>query len=271
MSTHAVTPGSMQLQRAAHGKIERMIIVIVSLLLLFVSLPSAIALPSIPGERVRFHYGVHKLGATVLTATLSIEQVGPFHLVKAAVDTTGVTRLFFRMHNRFSSYIKEEGFVPSRYIKEVDQWGIVSKKKRYTDILTFDPARGKVLMQHADSPDTQEITIPPQTYDPLAIFLKCFCEAEITNGRTLDMRIYDGIKLREVTFAATPGEITTPLYGAVKAVLLESKVPFNSFGDKEGVIKIWYTNDAQRLPVQISLELPVVGDVDFELENVETW
>ena len=31
------------------------------------------------------------------------------------------------------------------------------------------------------------------------------------------------------------------------------------------------SNDAQRLPVQISLELPVVGDVDYELERVEKW
>ena len=239
--------------------------------LLFVSLCPAIALPSLPSERVRFHYRVHKLGTTVLTASLSIERDGPFHLVKATVDTTGVTGLFFRMHNRFSSYIKEEGLAPSRYIKEVNQWGIVSKKKRYTDIFTFDPAQDKVLIQRANLPDVQEVTIPPQTYDPLAIFLKCFCESEMTNGRNLEMRIFDGIKVREVTFVATSGEIKTRLYGTVKTICLESKVAFNSFGDKDGVIKIWYTDDTQRLPVQISLELPTFGDVNFELDKVEKW
>jgi hypothetical protein len=245
--------------------------VIISVLLFFASLSSSIAQPSLPGKGLRFHYRVRKLGATVITASLSIEQGNPLYLVKAAVDTTGVTGLFFRMHNRFSSYIKEEGLVPSRYIKEINQWGIVSKKKRYTDIFTFDPALGKVLIQHANLPDVEEVPIPPQTYDPLAIFLKCFCELEMTNGRKLEMRIYDGIKIRDVTFIATSGEMRTHLYGTVKTICLESKVAFNSFGDKEGVIKIWYTDDAERLPVQISLELPSLGDVNFELDKVEKW
>jgi len=248
-----------------------MLIVIIVFLLFFPNLSSSIALPSLPGKGLRFHYRVHKLGTTVITASLSIEQGNPFYLVKAAVDTNGVTGLFFRMHNRFSSYVKEEGLTPSRYIKEVNQWGIVSKKKRYTDIFTFDPAQGKVLIQRADLLDVQEVTIPPQTYDPLAIFLKCFCDTGTTNGNKLEMKIYDGIKVQEVTFVATPAEIKTHLYGTVKTVCLESKVAFNSFGDKEGVIKIWYTDDAQRLPVQISLELPSLGDVNFELDKVEKW
>jgi hypothetical protein len=85
------------------------------------------------------------------------------------------------------------------------------------------------------------------------------------------MTIYDGIKLREVTFAARCTEISTPLYGEVKAVCLESEVPFSSLGDQEGTIKIWYTDDERRLPVNITLELPSLGSVEFELERVEVW
>jgi hypothetical protein len=252
-------------------RIPRMLIVALGVLLLFANLPSAIAQPPLPGKGVRFHYRVHKLGATVITASLSIEEGNPHYLVKANVDTTGVTSLFFRMHNRFSSYIKEEGLVPFRYIKEINQRGIVSRKKRYTDIFTFDPDQGKVLMQRADLPDVQEIPIPPQTYDPLSIFLKCFCDTEPLNGRKLEMKIYDGIKVRDVTFVATSAEVKTHLYGTIKTVCLESKVAFNSLGDKEGIIKIWYTDDVQRIPVQILLELPTLGDVNFELDKVEKW
>jgi hypothetical protein len=254
---------------------KRLMIIPCALCFLFFTLqPPAIGDPSLPRELengISFHYRVQKLGTTIITASLSIERDGPLHLVKAAVDTTGMIRPFFRMHNRFCSFVKEDGLEPLRYVKEIDQRGVFSRNKRYTDILTFDSTNGTVMVERKDLPDAQEIAVPPHTYDPLSIFLKSFLEAEVEDGKQIAMRIYDGIKLREVTFAATSGELPTTLYGEVKTICLESEVPFSSLGDKEGAIKIWYTNDERRFPVNITLELPSLGSVEFELERVEQW
>lgn len=245
--------------------------IVLSSLLLFVNLSSAGAHPPPSWNGVRFHYQAHKLGTTIITASLSIERGNPHYVVKAAVDTTGLVRPFFRMHNRFSSFIKEDSLEPFRYVKEIDQKGIFSQKKLYTDTLIFDNDCDMVTIERANPPAIEEISVPPHTYDPLAIFLKCFLESKVQDGQTIAMRIYDGIKVREVTFTATCGEIPTLLYGAVEAVCLKSEVPFSSLGDKEGAIKIWYTADERRFPVNITLELPSVGDVEFELERVEVW
>jgi hypothetical protein len=253
---------------------KSLMIIPIALFLFCALMPNAIGHPAIPEEvanGISFHYRVQKLGTTIITASLSIEQDGPVHVVRAAVDTTGIIRPFFRMHNRFCSYVKEDGLEPLQYVKEIDQRGIFSRNKRYTDILTFDPNSHTVMVEREDPPDAKEIAVPPHTYDPLSIFLKCFLEAEVEDGHQIAMRIYDGIKLREVTFAASCTEIPTPLYGEVKTICLESEVPFSSLGDREGTIKIWYTDDERRIPVNITLELPSLGSVEFELERVEVW
>jgi hypothetical protein len=250
---------------------KRLSILSLTCLLLAQGFFFAAARPAMMGNGVRFYYRAHKLGATVVKATLSIEREGPFYVVKVTVDSKGVARPIFRMRNRFTSYIREAGLEPYRYIKEVDQKGIFSKKKRYTDILTFDPVGCKVIVERLDPPGRQEVSVPPQTSDPLSIFLKFFLESDVVNGQKIMMRIYDGIKLKEATFLVAKGEIHTPLYGMVKAISLESKVPFSSLGDKEGVIRIWYTDDERRFPVGMHLKLPSVGNVEFELEKVETW
>ena len=241
------------------------------ILLLCGKLPHELSHASFARQGLSFYYRVQKLGVTILKASLSIQREEHFYLVQAAVDTTGVTLPFFRMHNRFRSYVKKEGLEPWRYVKEVNQWGIFSRRKYYTDILTFDLSNSKVIVERMDPPKVREVSVPSQTYDPLAIFLKYFLATDADEQDKIEMRIYDGTKVREVTFIATLGEIATPLYGEVRTVCVESTVPFSSLGNKEGVIKIWYTDDESRFPVDICLELPTVGSVEFQLERVEVW
>jgi len=58
------------------------------------------------------------------------------------------------------------------------------------------------------------------------------------------------------------------MYGEVEAVCLESTTSFSTFGDKEGIIRIWYMNNREKIPILMELELPV-GNVKFELEEVK--
>ena len=52
-----------------------------------------------------------------------------------------------------------------------------------------------------------------------------------------------------------------------RSVCLESTTSFASFEDKEGIIRIWYTNDGNKVPVLMEFDLPV-GNVKFELDEI---
>jgi hypothetical protein len=249
---------------------DRMLIGVIVLFITFViKLPDAFGHHVLPWESASFYYRLQKLGTTIITASLSIERNGRQDLVKVAIDSTNVTFPFLRIHNRFSSCVNEDGLVPQQYIKEIDQWGIFSQKKRYTDIFTFDNRNSKVIVERVDPLEVREVTIPDSTYDPLSIFLKYLLEAKVTAGHTIAMKIYNGFDVTEITFHATSQEIHTLLYGEVKTVCLVSEVPFIDFGDKKGALKIWYTDDEKRFPVNISLQFPTMEAVEFELERVE--
>jgi len=112
------------------------------------------------------------------------------------------------------------------------------------------------------------VILPPGTQDPLSFFVKYYLQGEIKPGEEVYMSIYDGIKLREVTFSARAESIETQWCGLVDVICLESKVPFSSLGGREGIIKIWFTRDRRKLPVRIGLDLPI-GAVHFELESFE--
>jgi hypothetical protein len=81
------------------------------------------------------------------------------------------------------------------------------------------------------------------------------------------MSIYDGVKLRQMVFHSRKERVKSKRYGDVDAVCLESTTAFSTFGEKEGIIRIWYTADGEKIPVSMELELPV-GNVKFELESI---
>ena len=219
------------------------------------------------GKR-RFSYGVKKYGLRILEAIITLEEAQSeagerLYLAQAQVHTTGVTSWFFRMDNRFYSWVDARHFGPLRYVKEINQTGIFSGEKNYRCVLTFNQENNRVVVD-----GEKEVAVPPGTQDPLSFFVKYYVGEEIKPAGEIRMTIYDGIKLRKVLFDSKGDSIETQWCGLVDAICLQSKVPFSSLGGKEGIIKIWYTRDRRKVPVRIGLDLPI-GTVQFELESFE--
>ncbi len=220
-----------------------------------------------------FLYTAKKFGVPILKATIkidngSIEHGQPLYQVYANVDSLGYLGLLFRMNNRFTSTIEKETCAPIRYVKEIDQEGLLIKKKNYIQTLTFDHSNKKVVVEKKGEDGRQEISLPPETYDPLSMFARYYLRDEFHPGQDIRISLYDGMKLRQMVFHSKKEKVRSKMYGEVEAVCLESTTPFSTFGDKEGIIRIWYLNNREKIPILMELDLPV-GNVKFELEEVK--
>jgi len=220
-----------------------------------------------------FLYTAKKFGLPFLKATMKIEngtveQGKPLYQVRANVDSQNYFGLFFRMNNRFTSTIEGETCCPIRYVKEIDQEGLLIKKKNYIQTLTFDTTNNKVVVEKKGEDKRQEVSLPPETYDPLSIFARYYLKDELHPSQDIRISVFDGIKLRQMVFRSTKKKVRSKIYGEVEAVCLESTTPFSTFGDKEGTIRIWYTIDGKKIPILMEFDLPV-GNIKFELEAVK--
>jgi hypothetical protein len=219
-----------------------------------------------------FFYTAKKFGVPILKAMIkiengSIEHGRSLYQVHANVDSLQYLGLLFRMNNRFTSTIEGETCSPVRYVKVIDQQGLLIEKKNYIQTLTFDNSNKKVVVEKKGENGRQEISLPPETYDPLSMFARYYLRDEFHSGQDIQMSLYDGIKLRQMVFHSKKEKIRSKMYGEVEAVCVESTTPFSTFGDKEGTIRIWYTIDGKKIPFLMELDLPV-GNVKFELEEV---
>ena len=225
-----------------------------------------------PGPGRVFLYTAKKFGIPILKASIKIEngtseQGKPLYRIDASVNTVPFGFLF-RMNNRFVSTVQAETCSPVRYVKEIDQDGLLVEKKNYFQTFTFDFPNKKVVAERGEKKERQEIPLSSEAHDPLSMFARCYLKEEICPGQNIRMSIFDGIKLRQMVFSSKKGKVKSKMLGEVEAVCLESSTSFSSFEDKEGKIRIWYTANEGKIPILIELELPI-GHIKFELESME--
>ena len=221
-----------------------------------------------------FTYQATKLGIPILKATIkiiegwSLEKGKSLIKVQAIFQSNPSLGLLFRMNNHFTSTLKAETYTPVTHVKEIDQGGLLIKKKNYLQTLTFDLLRQKVIVESREKNERQEIPLPPGTYDPLSVFARFFLTEEFLPGQDIQMSIFDGVRLRQIVFHSNKEKVKSKMFGEVEAVRLDSKTFFSTFGDQEGGISIWYTTDGKKTPILIETDLPV-GMIRFELESID--
>jgi len=229
--------------------------------------------PSSPGIGKVFHYQSTRFGIPIFKAAIKIDnpslhQGKSVFQIQASFRSLQYLGVLFRMNNRFTSTMEADTCLPIQYVKEVNQEGLLIQKKNYVHTLFFDPLHQKVLVEKREGENREELSLPPSTYDPLSMFARYYLREELHPGQDIHMSIYDGVKVRGLVFHSRQEKVKSKRYGEVKAIRLESTTAFSTFGDKEGVIRIWYTADGEKIPLLMELDLPV-GNVKFELEEVK--
>jgi len=219
-----------------------------------------------------FLFTAKKFGVPILKTSIEIsnglsENGRPLCQIQARVDSLQSVGFLFRMNNRFISTMELETCSPVRYVKEINQKGFLIEDKNYVQAFTFDFSNKKVVVEKTEKRGGQEIPITADTYDPLSMFARCYLKEELHPGQDLHMSIYDGVKLRQMVFHSKKEGVRSMMFGEVEAICLESATSFSTFGDKEGIIRIWYAANGKKTPLAMELDLPI-GSIKLELEGI---
>ncbi|MGA3086423.1 MAG: DUF3108 domain-containing protein [Thermodesulfobacteriota bacterium] len=239
----------------------------------FTAGPAPISQP-IPGKGKVFNFTATKLGIPILKATikiieeLSLKKDKSLFKIQAIFQSRPSLELLFRMNNRFTSTLESGTYTPVTNVKEIDQGGLLIKKKNSFQTFTFDPLHQKVVVESKEKKEKQEIPLPPDTYDPLSMLARLYLKEDLIPGQDIPMSIFDGERLRQLVFHSNKEKIKSKRYGEVETIRLVLKTFFSTFRDQEGTIRIWFTTDGNKTPILIEEDLPV-GKIRFELESIE--
>lgn len=234
--------------------------------------PAAAAFGSVllfrPGETLTYGvtWAAFPAGRIVATVKRVGEGAGDAYEIEASARSQGFVSLLYRVEDDFHSVIDPVAGCSQRISKTVNE----GRRHKKTEI-HFDPSRRLAILdeqdlarpghpaKHAENP------APPCVADIVAAFY--FPRRQpLRVGETLSVPVNDGGESRVVSVQVQAREeIQTPI-GRRPAFRLEPTV-FGNLYKRKGRLLVWYSDDADRLPLRIKAMM-TVGAIEANLQSV---
>lgn len=181
-----------------------------------------------------------------------------FHYV-ASGKTTSSFDFFMRVRHRYDSYADQAQLLPYQFTESVREGNY--KRDSYAN---FDHKSNKVVASKGT------FNTPDYTFDIISLyyFARCIDIREMRIGETLKLKYFldDGIYPANIEYLGKETvETETGKYECIK--FSPALQPGRVFR-KDSRMYIWITNDSNRIPVKVEVEI-LIGSVVLELQNYE--
>lgn len=214
------------------------------------------------GERLTFeiNYGFITAGQAVMTIPgyKYINGRKAYEINTYAVSTESFDKIF-KVRDKYSTFVDVEGIFPHRFEQHVRE----GKYSRDYEAF-FDQEELK-----AEAGD-KKYTIPQYVNDILSAFyyIRTIDLAKYRKGQKVQLQnFYDG-KVHPLDVMILGRQKIEVEAGTFDCIVVEPLVVEGGLFKNEGSIKVWLTNDANKIPVKMQSKV-VVGNIDVVLIKYE--
>lgn len=216
------------------------------------------ALPFAPGEELHFRGSSPRLGSFG-RATMKVEDgqdIRGQQTYELSFDFDGRVGIF-GVHDRTRSWVTQRTMSSLRYQK--DERSPITSRHQAVEIVPEEHRWQDAGGEHGTLPTDQ-----PQDELSFLYLLRTLPLADTATVRV--DRHYDAARNPVTVKVLGRGKLTVPA-GRFDAVQVEMRVkdPARYRGQQTGVIRIWMTDDARRIPLSIESSFPVAGQVTLVL------
>jgi Protein of unknown function (DUF3108) len=167
----------------------------------------------------------------------------------------------YKVRDQIESIVNGEDFSTLRYEKHLRE-GSRSKE----DITTIDEGR-RIATRRRPGKDTEEISVSKPIFDPLSLVYH-LRDLDLTPGRAHSFTVFADGKIYTLVANVTGRQTLETPAGTFHTVIVEPKMQGGGvFRDEDASLTIWYSDDAQHIPVRIRSEVKV-GTITANLHRI---
>jgi hypothetical protein len=209
----------------------------------------------------QFTYTITWLNITAGTAVMGVTAATDGHhpllkLVTTAQSRPAITK-FFPVDNRVESTVDPETLLPEHLSFRRRE----GKKKEDIEY-TFHQKARTVTEIKGGSTDT--FPLPPHTYDAISCLYYARRELRPYPGSSLTMNVHHDKKNHKLEALVEKIETIRGPWGSNETIRVLVVMPFEGIFLNKGNIRVWFTNDARRIPLRMKAKV-VIGTIVADL------
>lgn len=223
------------------------------------------------GEKLKYlaHYGFLSAGKGVISMDSRLHKKNNRDCYKVDIDarTVGVFALGMKVKDKWRSYIDTAAIMPHESYRDVSEG-----RHELEETCYFDQRTGKVKI-HTNKRGEKKLeshTMPAYTQDIVSgcYYLRTLSYETMNKGDiiTVDALVEDELYSLKVRFEGR--EVLKTKLGKINTFILRPIIPDNNFFAGEDAATIWISDDANRVPLKVDLDL-VVGSFEIEITEHE--
>lgn len=213
--------------------------------------------------RYRIHYGLLNAGTASLTTLKTTYKGQPHFYVKGIGKTTGAVRAFFKVEDKYESFINYNTGLPSFYVRNV-------KEGTYTQHFetVFNHSNQTLLLTDKEKNTTQSLKSVAGIQDMLSAFyyLRSLNDSELKVGSVKKVNVWIDDEMFPFQLKVVGTENVKTKFGWINTLkIVPQVISGRVFKDKEGVT-LWVSNDRNHIPIAIKAEL-AVGSLKADIDS----
>jgi hypothetical protein len=210
----------------------------------------------------RLHYGMINAGVAVLEVKPDLIHVNGrkvYHIVGTGY-TTGTTDWFFKVRDRYETYMDKDALLPWLFVRRVDEGGY-----KFAQDYTFNHYTRKV-----DIGNNEKFDVPMGVQDMVSAFYagRNLDLSSVKEGDVISMPCFVDKEVWPLQIRYVGREVIDTEIGKVRCLMFRPIVQKGRVFKKEEDMTVWISDDANHLPLRVKADV-LVGSIKMDITKTK--
>ena len=219
------------------------------------------------GERVeyRVHYGfINAAEARVeIAKNISVVNNKPCFKINVTGRTTGAFDLISRVRDNWRSYVDTVAIVPQMFYRSIQE-----NKYRKEETVVFNHDKDQATSTVKE--ETKTYKTPNNIHDIISgyFYLRTINFERVTEGEVIEVPTFFDGEVYKLRIRYVGRDVIKTKLGKIKVLRLNPLIPDNKLFKGEGAVKLWVSDDINRIPLKAEVEL-AIGSLEMDIKSVK--
>jgi hypothetical protein len=219
------------------------------------------------GEKVeyRVHYGfINAAEAKVeIARNVSVVNNKPCFKINATGRTVGAFDLISRVRDNWRSYVDTVSIVPHMFYRNIQE-----NKYRKEETVVFHHDKDQAISTVKG--ETKSYKIPNNIHDIISgyFYLRTLNFERINEGEVIEVPTFFDGEIYKLRIRYVGKDVIKTKFGKIKVLRLNPLIPDNKLFKGEGAVKLWVSDDINRIPLKAEVDL-AIGSLEMDIKSVK--